>query len=389
MDIKFELGDLLYLITGIVGFIVAAILIAFKNRKFSRYNHLLGISFAFLSLAMFIGLLINTGLITRIPFLYRYGNLFVLLCMPFSYLYVRGVISEMGPGRKDLILFLPTLFYLVDYFPILILPGSEKMALYDAGAAREGSHLSFHEGWLTPPYFHLFFRHVVMVIFWAMQLRMLLKIHRSTTFLTDNKYWFYWIWAYQWHQVLYFLPFFIYLISPKIMAIISYSEVFAIGSLFLLYMYLFYRPVVLYGISGILDQSGQAGQSLQPGDDPDYVSGSELMLITGQLDKLMQGRKPYLKPDYSIDAMARDIDVSPWLLSAVLNKGLGTNFNRYINRYRILHCLDLLEDGAYQTMSIEGIARECGFNNRNSFTQSFKLHQKMTPSAYIRARYSD
>ena len=113
------------------------------------------------------------------------------------------------------------------------------------------------------------------------------------------------------------------------------------------------------------------------------------MAITERLDELMKEKKPYLKHDYSLDAMARDIDVSPWLLSTVLNKGLGTNFNRYLNRFRILYCLEILEDGEHKTKSIEGIARECGFNNRNSFTQSFKLNQKKTPSAYIRERYRD
>jgi transcriptional regulator GlxA family with amidase domain len=65
------------------------------------------------------------------------------------------------------------------------------------------------------------------------------------------------------------------------------------------------------------------------------------------------------------------------------------NFNRYLNYHRIQHCLTLLDSGAHNKKSLEGIARDCGFNNRNTFTQSFRQVCKTTPSDYIRENLPD
>ena len=226
-----------------------------------------------------------------------------------------------------------------------------------------------------------------MLVFWLLQLRLLHGIRRSEAFLADNKHWFVWIWAYQLHQLLYFGPFLFYLLAPGKMPILSYSEAFAIAALFILYIYLFYRPRILYGITGIFEGSGEDANPAERPDTQRYIPREELTSISERLNPLMQQEKPFLDPDCSLDSLAREIDISPWMLSNVLNRELGTNFNRYLNDFRIRHCLEMLEAGAYKSMSIEGIARECGFNNRNSFTQSFKWVQKTTPSACIRKHY--
>lgn len=271
--------------------------------------------------------------------------------------------------------------------PVLILSGEEKTRLFYSVTEQWGSHLAFEEGWLTPPYFHLYSRHLVMLVFWLLQLRLLHGIRRSEAFLADNKHWFVWIWACQLHQLLYFGPFLFYLLAPGKMPILSYSEAFAIAALFILYIYLFYRPRILYGITGIFEGSGEDANPAERPDTQRYIPREELTSISERLNPLMQQEKPFLDPDCSLDSLAREIDISPWMLSNVLNRELGTNFNRYLNDFRIRHCLEMLEAGAYQSMSIEGIARECGFNNRNSFTQSFKWVQKTTPSACIRKHY--
>jgi AraC-like DNA-binding protein len=49
------------------------------------------------------------------------------------------------------------------------------------------------------------------------------------------------------------------------------------------------------------------------------------------------------------------------------------------------HCQKLMKSGAVDRLNMHGLAFECGFHNRNSFTTAFKKFTGRTPSDYLKS----
>jgi YesN/AraC family two-component response regulator len=69
-------------------------------------------------------------------------------------------------------------------------------------------------------------------------------------------------------------------------------------------------------------------------------------------------------------------------ISAAINKEMHKNFFDLINEKRVDKAKVLLND-KLDKMTIEGIAREAGFNSRASFYRAFKKYTSLNPSEYI------
>jgi AraC-like DNA-binding protein len=48
--------------------------------------------------------------------------------------------------------------------------------------------------------------------------------------------------------------------------------------------------------------------------------------------------------------------------------------------------MTLIDNGKAKMFTVEGLADQSGFNNRNSFTLAFKKHIHQTPSDYLKKR---
>jgi len=106
--------------------------------------------------------------------------------------------------------------------------------------------------------------------------------------------------------------------------------------------------------------------------------------LKASLARLMEEQKPFLRYGYSIRDLAGDLHVPAYQLSAFLNRELGTNFNTYLNHFRVWHCEELIQKGLVSQQKLEILAMQCGFGNRNSLTSAFKKFTGFTPSRYQR-----
>ncbi|WEK35056.1 MAG: AraC family transcriptional regulator [Candidatus Pseudobacter hemicellulosilyticus] len=109
--------------------------------------------------------------------------------------------------------------------------------------------------------------------------------------------------------------------------------------------------------------------------------------ISQRLADLMVEQKPFLRSGYSIRDLSEDVNVPAYQLSAFLNRQKGLNFNDYLNQFRIRHCEDVLRSGSAELLNLKGIAANCGFSNRNTFTKAFKKFTGFTPSEYKKQCY--
>jgi AraC-like DNA-binding protein len=94
--------------------------------------------------------------------------------------------------------------------------------------------------------------------------------------------------------------------------------------------------------------------------------------------------KCFIRPGYSIRNLSEETGVQLYKLSAFINTRLGCGFNDYINQFRVKYCTKMMEDGIAKQLTLQALASECGFNNRNTFTSAFKKFTGITPSGFIK-----
>src|SRR5690606_8808590 len=139
---------------------------------------------------------------------------------------------------------------------------------------------------------------------------------------------------------------------------------------------LLFKPEILYGLkSGAVSHSNSKGDGYHPAPENPVVDLHE------NIAALMEQQKIFLKHRYAMADMAHDLGVPPHQLSHQLNSLLKISFNDLMNEYRVKHCLERIRNENIERITLEALALECGFNNRNSFTQAVKKVTGKTPSA--------
>lgn len=132
-----------------------------------------------------------------------------------------------------------------------------------------------------------------------------------------------------------------------------------------------------------------------PGQADQLATGSAIDKLTlppelepwrTRLLHLMDTQQLWLEPDLTLTELARQVGIHPVLLSKVINMGLGQNFNDFVNAYRVADAQRKLRDPRYAHYSLLGIALECGFSSKSTFTRAFKKLTGALPSEAMRVK---
>lgn len=91
----------------------------------------------------------------------------------------------------------------------------------------------------------------------------------------------------------------------------------------------------------------------------------------------------HFNENISLTDAASALGISRYALSRIISQELHTNFNRYLNKLRIDHAVNLL---LYTDQSITEICFRCGFESQRTFNRAFKEYKGMTPREYRRSR---
>ena len=89
--------------------------------------------------------------------------------------------------------------------------------------------------------------------------------------------------------------------------------------------------------------------------------------------------KNYLYPELSLEEVAQEIEISPGYLSKLLKQATGHSFVEYLNRVRIQHALQLMENPA---MKMYEIAEKVGYRSQHYFSRIFKQILGISPMDY-------
>ncbi len=114
-------------------------------------------------------------------------------------------------------------------------------------------------------------------------------------------------------------------------------------------------------------------------EDVSIIPQSELQVLETRINEYLQRTEAYTNPDITIKMLADSLATPVEKISAAINKEMNKNFYDLINEKRVVKAKVLLSD----KLTIEGIAREAGFNSRASFYRAFKKYTAISPSEYI------
>lgn len=110
------------------------------------------------------------------------------------------------------------------------------------------------------------------------------------------------------------------------------------------------------------------------------ISDNELAKLKLKLENVMLTERPYIEPTLALTDLARMMGVNTTILSFVINKGFGKNFNDFINEYRISAVRSKLGEPDEGTLLC--IAFDSGFNSKATFNRAFKKFTGLSPKEY-------
>lgn len=126
----------------------------------------------------------------------------------------------------------------------------------------------------------------------------------------------------------------------------------------------------------------------KPRQNTSLIDSEEMYRLLQQLDILMKKDQIYLNPDLNLALLGSYLGISKKRCSHLLNSGMNTNFNQYINNLRIQAFKEKIRHGQNKTYTLTSIAYECGFDSKSTFNRVFKSSCGMTPSEYVKISQS-
>jgi AraC-like DNA-binding protein len=96
----------------------------------------------------------------------------------------------------------------------------------------------------------------------------------------------------------------------------------------------------------------------------------------------MQVNKLYLDGKLSIQDVSDHLNVPRQYISEVLNVHMHTNFQDFVNQYRVEEFVNRLKNDKNNHFTLLGIAKDVGFNSKSSFYVIFKKLKGMTPAQF-------
>ena len=116
------------------------------------------------------------------------------------------------------------------------------------------------------------------------------------------------------------------------------------------------------------------------------LSKEERDRLVGELKRVMEKERLYLRRDLKIADVADRIGTSPYLLSYLFNQCLQVNYYDFVNDYRIAEFKRIVSTVDLSKYTLPALAEMCGFSSRASFFRSFKKVTGITPNEYIKKK---
>ncbi|MEK8180807.1 helix-turn-helix domain-containing protein [Flavobacterium buctense] len=384
--------------------VLASFILFFVNKEQVFCNRLIGLVILLFGLQNLISFLVFSGLMIKIPHIYRVLGPTTLLILPLSYIYVRAVLkSETSFRKSDWILLIPSVLYAVNLAPVYFLPYEDKLILVRNYLANPRLQGQFNEG-ILPPYVLLFIRTIWSTVFLIMLFNSLRQFKKNVDnkILEINKDLLQWLTNFSYVLLALVSVFIIHAIIAPIFKLDTkigdYTLVFAV---FILTSILFAKPRVLYGLylptselKFITDYDPKIDNTSEKNTE---VVGIHVLDKQKYLKKILENQEykeaieqffranlPFLNPNYSLDNLVDDLKIPKHTLSSFINQEYGMGFRKFLNSKRVEYLLENYKKPEWKNHTLEAIANESGFKNRSTFILNFREFTQKKPLEYFK-----
>lgn len=371
----------------ICGILSSLVLILFPGSR-KTANVFLGISVLFLTHILLCSLLNNSGGILEVPFLMRTGNFSIYLFAPFLYLFYRGVFK----GEKNwkpiyFLFFLPSVIYIIDYFPFFALPADEKISLFSRTLSNPAELIKVNEGLFGWSNFHFTFRTLWSALFIFLIGKILLDYRGDfRKSYSSRDVLFYSRLVALWGIV------FVFLLLPALSYLFfqfkEYTQIFVMisvaSTLFLITINLLFSPRLLYGYYWVYKDNSAEAMVLR-GQDINSTESEDLKLLN-DLKTMVLEKSLYENSGFTIHKLAQEADMPSYRISYLVNSYTDGNFSNWINSFRVAKFITLVENGDAEKYTLDSIAPACGFSSRSTLITSFKREMGTTPGQYLKLK---
>jgi AraC-like DNA-binding protein len=114
------------------------------------------------------------------------------------------------------------------------------------------------------------------------------------------------------------------------------------------------------------------------------LSQEKVATINQKVRDFMEREKPFLQQGYSLRDLSDETRIPLHQLSAFINTHCRMHYSHFINEFRIDYCKEKIMNLECRSKKLEAIARESGFQNRNTFTAAFKKITGEKPSQFLK-----
>jgi AraC-like DNA-binding protein len=373
--------------------IITAYLLFFRLPDYQQFSgRILGFSMLFFSLGACIYLLIHSGWILQVPFMFKTAAPVNFLIPPFAYIYIRSVLKdEQKLKPKDYLHFVPAFFVFVNYIPVYFMPALQKQELlqnimkdfslsYLTGNGYVGEKYLFFAR-MAQSIVYLFFQWELVV---GYKKELLLDKYEGHTNEVMK-----WLKTFNWlfsSSILgYIILFTIVSSDPslakseQIMLIPGYILSFSFLGLS---TYLLVHPQVLFGLPYAKSES-RSVHDLHIIKNDTVSIPKEYDEEIFQLKKYFEEQHPYLNNDLNINEVAVALDIPAREVSFIINQHFNQRFTDFVNMYRIKYVNQKIKTGYLNKFTVESLSKEAGFSSKSTFNVAFKKVNLCTPSEYI------
>lgn len=343
---------------------------------------------------------------------------------PCLYLYVRGTLEDRIKFRRsDLLHLVPAIISLVGAIPYWFIPFEQKLELADALLKDNSLAFQLQPNRIIPVKFNLLIRTGLMILYSFWSIRMVYSFNtryaRFRSIPTEQwKVVRNWIWTLSGtilaaNAVALGVSLYFYNrpeVDTQLMDQVVLHQVFfqlllpngyVLGLLpvaFLLF------PQILFGIPiyrhsgseypgmanhiGDLVFSGAQHEQGKTSPNPNYAKGEKPLEdpfkeLGERLLRVMEEKKPYTDPDFSLDDLAELLDVPKHHLYYCFRNILQTKFTQLRMDYRIEHAKKLLTTADLHIVTFESVGKDSGFASKSAFYSGFKAQVGCSPGEYV------
>lgn len=115
------------------------------------------------------------------------------------------------------------------------------------------------------------------------------------------------------------------------------------------------------------------------------LDNQQIETLKKELLTYFEEEEPYLNPQLSLKFVADVLGLNTNKMSYLINQAFDTNFNDFINQYRLNHFKTIAIDPKNSHLTILGLAYDSGFNSKSVFNTYFKKTEGLTPRAWLKA----